>query len=151
MGTVQVSDDKASIEIVKNGPNTVEVNSQKPRSSVTIGVSRTSVVEKIDQGPSGPPNVLTVGTVTSGTPAVTITGVAPAQVLNFVLPISGSYAHTQSVASATWTITHNLGYRPAVSVVDSGGNYVIGDVNYISANSLTISFSSPFGGSAYLS
>jgi hypothetical protein len=151
MGTVQVSDDKGSIEIVKNGPNTVEVNSQKPRSSVTIGVPHTSVVEKIDQGPSGPPNVLSVGTVTSGTPAVTITGTTPAQVLNFVLPISGSYAHTQSVSSATWTITHNLGYRPAVAVVDSGGNYVVGDVNYVSVNALTVSFSAPFGGFAYLS
>ena len=151
MGTVQVSDDKSSITIVKNGHNTVEVNSQKPRSSVTIGVPQTSVVEKIDQGPSGPPNVLSIGTVTTGTTAVTITGTAPSQVLNFVIPFTGSYAHTQSVSSATWTITHNLGYRPAVSVVDSGGNHVIGDVNYVSVNVLTISFSAPFGGSAYLS
>lgn len=152
MGTVQVSDDKSSIEIVKNGPNTVEVNSQKPRSSVTIGVTRTSVVEKIDQGPSGPPNVLTIGTVVSGAaPAVSITGVAPSQTLNFVLPVDGNYTHTQSTASSTWTITHNLGFRPAVSVVDSGGNHVIGDVNYVSVNVLTVSFSAPFGGSAYLS
>jgi hypothetical protein len=151
MGTVQVSDDKASIEIVKNGPNTVEVNSQKPRSSVTIGVPRTSVVEKIDQGPSGPPNVLTVGTVTSGAAAVTITGTTPAQVLNFVLPVSGSHIHTQSVSSATWTINHNLGYYPAVSVVDSGENLVIGDVTYISANTLSVSFTASFGGKAYLS
>lgn len=151
MGTVQVSDDKSSITIVKNGPNTVEVNSQKPRSSVTIGVPQKSVVEKIDQGPSGPPNVLSIGTVTTGTTAVTITGTAPSQVLNFVIPVTGSYAHTQSVSSATWTITHNLGYRPAVSVVDSGGNHVVGDVNYVSVNVLTISFSAPFGGSAYLS
>ena len=151
MGTVQVSDDKSSITIVKNGPNTVEVNSQKPRSLVTIGVPQTSVVEKIDQGPSGPPNVLSIGTVTAGTIAVSITGTAPAQVLNFVLPTLGNYTHTQSVSSATWTITHNLGYRPAVSVVDSGGNHVVGDVNYVSVNVLTISFSAPFGGSAYLS
>ena len=151
MGTVQVSDDKSSITIVKNGPNTVELNSQKPRSSVTIGVPQKSVVEKIDQGPSGPPNVLSIGTVTTGTTAVTITGTAPSQVLNFVIPVTGSYAHTQSVSSATWTITHNLGYRPAVSVVDSGGNHVVGDVNYVSVNVLTISFSAPFGGSAYLS
>ena len=151
MGTVQVSDDKSSITIVKNGPNTVEVNSQKPRSSVTIGVPQKSVVEKIDQGPSGPPNVLAIGTVTTGTTGVTITGTAPSQVLNFVLPVGGTYTHNQSTASATWTITHNLNFRPAVSVVDSGGNHVIGDVNYVSVNVLTVSFSAPFGGSAYLS
>lgn len=151
MGTVQVSDDKASVEITKNGPNTVEVNSQKPRSSVTIGVPHTSVVEKIDKGPSGPPNTLTVGTVTSGTANVTITGVAPTQVLNFVLPISGSYIHTQSVSASTWTINHNLGFNPAVSIVDSGENVVIGDVTYISTNTLSVSFNASFGGKAYLS
>lgn len=136
---------------IRNGVNSVEVNSQKPRSSVTIGVPRTSVVEKIDQGPSGPPNVLSIGTVTQGAISVSITGTAPSQVLNFVLPVAGIYEHTQSTSSATWTITHNLGYRPTVSVVDSGGNLVIGDVNYASANALTISFSAPFGGFAYLS
>ena len=136
---------------IRNGVNSVEVNSQKPRSSVTIGVSHTSVVEKIDQGPSGPPNVLSVGTVTSGTAAVTITGTSPSQVLNFVLPISGSYIHTQSGSASTWTITHNLGYYPAVSIVDSGENLVIGDVTYISTNILSVSFTASFGGKAYLS
>ena len=152
MGTVQVSDDKSAITIVKNGPNTVEVNSQKPRSSVTVGVPRTSIVEKIEHGPSGPPNTLAIGTVVSGTaPAVSITGAAPSQILNFVLPVGGNYTHTQNVSSATWTITHNLGFSPAVSVVDSGGNHVVGDVNYVSVNVLTVSFSAPFGGLAYLS
>lgn len=38
-------------------------------------------------GMAGPPNVLTVGTVSSGDePAVTFTGTSPAQVANFVLP-----------------------------------------------------------------
>ena len=151
MGTVQISDDKASVEIVKNGPNTVEVNSQKPRSSVTIGVPRTSVVEKIDQGPAGPPNTLSIGTVEAGPLAVNITGTAPNQVLNFVIPSAGSYTHNQNVSSATWTITHNLGFYPSVSVVDSGGNYVVGDVTYVSLNVVSIAFSSAFGGKAYLS
>jgi hypothetical protein len=151
MGTVQVSDDKGSIEIVKNESNTVEVNSQKPRSSVTIGVPHTSVVEKIDQGPAGPPNVLSIGDVTTGTAAVNITGTAPSQVINFVLPVSGSYIHIQSAAASTWTINHNLGYYPAVSIVDSGESVVIGDVTYISTNTLSVSFTASFGGKAYLS
>ena len=110
-----------------------------------------NILEIHDPGVAGPPNALSIGTVTQGAIAVNVTGIAPSQVLNFVLPISGNYTHTQSVSSATWTITHNLGFSPAVSVVDSGGNHVIGDVNYVSVNSLTISFSAPFGGSAYLS
>jgi hypothetical protein len=39
------------------------------------------------QGPTGPADSLTIGTVTSGTlPAVTISGVSPAQTLDFVIP-----------------------------------------------------------------
>lgn len=139
---------------------TVEVS--KPASKYTTVTKTTTVstVEKPagsdvleihDPGVAGPPNVLTVGTVTSGSPAVTITGVAPSQVLNFVLPISGSYIHTQGVSASTWTINHNLGFNPAVSVVDSGENLVIGDVTYISTNTLSVSFNASFGGKAYLS
>ena len=32
------------------------------------------------------------------------------------MPSSPTYTHTQSVASANWTIQHNLGARPVVSV-----------------------------------
>ena len=139
----------STVEVSKPAGTFITVTRTKTDSVVSEPADR--LLEVHDPGVAGPPNVLTVGTVTTGTAAVNITGTAPSQVLNFVLPLSGSYAHTQSVSSATWTITHNLGYRPAVSVVDSGGNYVVGDVNYISVNALTISFSSPFGGSAYLS
>lgn len=42
------------------------------------------------QGPQGPPNVLSIGTVTTGAPgssaSVTITGTAPSQVLNLTIP-----------------------------------------------------------------
>jgi hypothetical protein len=139
----------STVEVSKPAGKFITVTRTKTDSVVSEPADR--LLEVHDPGVAGPPNVLTVGTVTSGTAAVTITGTIPSQVLNFVLPVSGSYAHTQSVSSATWTITHNLGYRPAVSVVDSGGNYVVGDVNYVSVNALTISFSAPFGGFAYLS
>ena len=139
---------------------TVEVS--KPTSKYTT-VTKTTKVSSVskplegileihDPGVAGPPNTLAIGTVTSGeAPAVTITGTAPAQTLNFVLPVGGNYTHNQITSSTTWTITHNLGFFPAVSVVDSGGNYVIGDVNYVSQNVLTVSFNASFGGKAYLS
>lgn len=60
------------------------------------------------------------------------------------------YTHTQSVASATWNVVHNLGKFPSVSVVDSAGNMWVSDVYYINANSLTISFAAAFGGVAYI-
>ena len=60
-----------------------------------------------------------------------------------------SYIHTQSVANSTWNITHNLGKYPAVSIVDTGGNEVIGEVVYNNNNSVSLQFSAPFSGKAY--
>jgi hypothetical protein len=61
-----------------------------------------------------------------------------------------SYTHNQVVPSATWTINHNLGKRPTVDVIDSGGSTVIGEVVHLSVNSVRLDFSSAFGGTAYL-
>ena len=61
-----------------------------------------------------------------------------------------NFVYTQSVASATWNITHNLDKYPSVSVTDSGLNTVYGDIEYIDTNSLTITFKSAFGGKAFL-
>ena len=60
------------------------------------------------------------------------------------------YEHTQSVPSAEWTITHNLGKKPAVSVIDSGGNEWQTAVQHVSVNECVLRFSSPFSGVAFL-
>lgn len=62
-----------------------------------------------------------------------------------------AYQHTQGSASASWVITHNLGFMPNVTVQDSAGNIVEGEIAYTSSNSLTVSFASAFSGKAYLS
>lgn len=61
-----------------------------------------------------------------------------------------AHIHNQSSASAQWTITHNLGKYPSVSVVDSANNEVIGEVEYVTDTQLTIKFSAPFSGKAFL-
>lgn len=61
-----------------------------------------------------------------------------------------NFVFTQVMATNTWNITHGLGKYPSVTVVDSGQSVVIGDVDYISVNELTINFNSSFGGHAYL-
>lgn len=121
--------------------------------NVTTVISpATDSLEIHDPGVAGPPNILAIGDVETGVQAqVTITGTAPSQTLNFVIPRGGTYIHNQAVSSSTWVITHNMGFYPAVSVVDSGGNTVIGDVTYISENQVSVSFSASFGGKAYLS
>jgi len=63
----------------------------------------------------------------------------------------GNYVHTQNVSSNTWVISHNLGYNPSVTALDSAGTQVEGDVVWTSLNQLTVTFSAAFGGVAYLS
>ena len=60
------------------------------------------------------------------------------------------YTHTQSNATDQWVITHNLNKHPSVAVVDSGGNIVITEVRYDSANRLTVLFNAAESGKAYL-
>jgi hypothetical protein len=62
-----------------------------------------------------------------------------------------SFEHNQGSASNSWTITHNLGFKPNVTVIDSAGNIVEGEIAYTNSNLLTVSFASAFSGKAYLS
>lgn len=72
----------------------------------------------------------------------------------FVNPASNAgdkhFTYTQLSASSTWSITHNLDKFPSVSIVDSGNNVVIGDIQYTNTNELTITFNASFSGKAYL-
>lgn len=61
-----------------------------------------------------------------------------------------TYEHEQGISSDTWTITHNLGKHPSVTVVDSADNEVVGQVTYVDLNTLIITFTSKFSGKAYL-
>jgi len=62
-----------------------------------------------------------------------------------------AYAHTQGTASATWTILHNLDFYPNVTVQDSGGTIVEGEVTYTNRNQVVLTFTAAFSGKAYLS
>jgi len=67
------------------------------------------------------------------------------------IPALVSYTHTQSAASSTWTITHNLNFRPSVNVFDSAGTMIEGAVTHINSNTLTVVFSATISGTAHLS
>ena len=58
--------------------------------------------------------------------------------------------YTQATPSDVWEVTHNLDKFPSVSVVDSAKSTVYGNVEYINANELTITFSAPFSGLAFM-
>lgn len=48
-----------------------------------------------------------------------------------------------------WTVAHNLGKRPAVTVVDSAGTVAIGEVDYLDDNTVRLTFCAAFSGTAY--
>jgi hypothetical protein len=60
-----------------------------------------------------------------------------------------NYVHTQITASNNWTITHNLNKYPAITIVDSGGTVVIGEIEYINLNLVCVKFNGIFSGKAY--
>tara|TARA_R110000737_G_scaffold106687_3_gene139521 strand:+ start:6421 stop:6921 length:501 start_codon:yes stop_codon:yes gene_type:complete len=61
-----------------------------------------------------------------------------------------TYTHDQGIPNVTWTIQHNLDKRPSVTVVDTGGAVVVGEVEYIDSNEVTVTFNAAFSGEAYL-
>ncbi|MEG0642140.1 MAG: siphovirus ReqiPepy6 Gp37-like family protein [Clostridium sp.] len=60
-----------------------------------------------------------------------------------------SYLFTQVAPKQLWKVSHGLGKYPSVSIVDSGGTVVIGNINYCDNNNVEISFTAPFAGNAY--
>lgn len=108
------------------------------------------LIKTSDSGPvtgskqlsDGNGNLLPV-TVSSSSVALTGTVTANGESLT-------SYTHNQTTASVSWTINHNMNKRPSVTVVDSANTYVVGEVEYLDSNSLTVSFKNAFKGKAHL-
>lgn len=64
---------------------------------------------------------------------------------------SGSaYIHQQPIAAATWTINHNLGYRPSVELLDSGSQEIDGAVSHPTINQTIVTLSPATAGLARL-
>jgi hypothetical protein len=63
-----------------------------------------------------------------------------------------SYIHYQSSPATVWTIAHPLSFQPSVVVVDSLKREIWpGDVEYLTASTIRLTFSASVGGEAYLS
>ena len=67
-----------------------------------------------------------------------------------LVDVDKRFVYNQNTASLSWSIQHDLNKFPSVTVVDSAGTVVIGEINYIDANNLTLTFSAAFSGVAYL-
>lgn len=56
-----------------------------------------------------------------------------------------------TLPQSTWTLVHNLGFNPSVTTTDNDGQEILGIVNYVDSNTVTITFSEPVIGWAYIS
>lgn len=62
---------------------------------------------------------------------------------------AAAFVFTQEIPQNTWTIMHNLGYDPSVSVI-VGGEEVDADVDFPTNNEVVVTFNSPEAGMARL-
>ena len=69
----------------------------------------------------------------------------------FAFLSGGDYTHEQMSPAFVWNIQHDLAFFPNVTVIESQGKQIIGDVEYVDQNNLTITFSREVAGKAYLS
>lgn len=114
------------------------------------------------KGDKGDAATISVGTTTTGLPdteaEVTNVGTESVAIFDFVIPkgdkgdqgepgADGDKNYTTTfMPTDTLLVTHNLNKYPAVDVINSAGDEVVGNVNYLTTNSLIVSFSSAFGG-----
>jgi len=70
----------------------------------------------------------------------------------FTLSSQGAptFVFTQGAAATQWSIQHNLGKFPSVSVINNNNVIINGEVKYIDNNNIQLNFSAGFSGKAYL-
>jgi ABC-type transport system substrate-binding protein len=60
------------------------------------------------------------------------------------------FIYQQATPATVWTVPHDLATYPTVVVLDSANQEVFGDVEYLDENTVQLTFSAPFSGTAYL-
>ena len=61
-----------------------------------------------------------------------------------------AYVHTQASPATTWTINHNLGFRPSVELLDSGSQEIDGDIAHPTTNQTVVTLNPATAGLARL-
>lgn len=64
---------------------------------------------------------------------------------------SSGYQHVQGIPSTLWVISHNLGFFPNVTIIDTDQSELEADIFYIDLNTIQIVLPVALPGSAYMS
>ena len=145
-----------NITLVKNG-NEITINASGGGSGVTLidNLNTTTPGQGALDARQGNvlkgmiPNVVYDVTSTSATAALSAN---QGYILNNLIneKQDKNFYFTQTTASNTWVITHNLNKYPSATIIDSAGTEVVGNITYNSLNQITITLSGAFKGSATL-
>jgi len=65
--------------------------------------------------------------------------------------LANEYYHVQGMPNSIWSITHNLGKLPSVTIYDSTHRLVVADIKNATSTAVELHFSSATSGYAYLS
>ena len=73
--------------------------------------------------------------------------------------LNGTFVHSWELAQVTGpvsgiysvSVSHNLGFKPNVTVKSSAGDVLETGIDYNDNNTLTLTMAQPFSGTAYLS
>ena len=61
---------------------------------------------------------------------------------------AATFTHVQSSPAMSWTINHNLGFKPDIALLDAGGVEFIGQIIHASVNQALVYLSIPTTGTA---
>lgn len=86
--------------------------------------------------------------IITGTTTKTIN--VSSSLLNLISSADKNWVYVQNTPDNVWSITHPLNKFPSISIKDSAGTNVYGEINYIDTSTLTITFNSSFSGVAIL-
>ena len=146
-------EDRMIVSDMADGKRTKQVKLTDLKTLVNTTYTLTSTVDAInniaDIDLTDSDGAKTTVKLKGGT-GITLTQPASNEITIASLNDDANFVFIQGIPSATWNITHNLGKFPSVSVVDTADQLMYGDTEYINENSLTITFSAPFSGKAYL-
>lgn len=146
-GLLQTAEQQAAAQVIVQ---------QNKVCAVTQLSDTSTTVARTDNVACTPEQINSVAEVIVNSPLVVLPAdCLPPRVIDTGLPpaLTGDkyYMFTQSLPSALWVIAHGLAKNPSVTVVDSSGSVVFGDVTYtINNDTLQISFAGAFSGKAYL-
>jgi len=137
-------EDSIDISVNQQGSTAITVDTPESTNVSVESVEQSISVESLES--------ISVTVSQSVRPDVTVSSSSSPKIVVGGAGGSGDihYIFSQDIPSALWTITHNLNKKPSVTVVSSADTVMYGDTTYINTNKLTITFSAPFSGKAYL-